>query len=90
MTYERAVRRETHLRGFITEHDFAQAEEAFPGIATFYEQSPRKPTTFLELVWTFEISRETDRARSADHTTGAQAVVANLTRRDASRAGSSK
>jgi len=42
-----------HLQGFITEQNFDQAEEAFPGIATFYEHCRRKPSTFLDLVWQF-------------------------------------
>ena len=45
---------EDHLQGFITERDFEKAEEAFPGIATFYEHCWRKPATFLDLVWRFE------------------------------------
>jgi hypothetical protein len=43
-----------HLRGFITERDLDQAEEAFPGIAAFYETCLRRPGTFLDLVWQFE------------------------------------
>jgi hypothetical protein len=43
-----------HLHGFITEQDFDQAEEAFPGIAAFYETCLRRPGTFLDLVWQFE------------------------------------
>ena len=43
-----------HLLGFITELDFDQAEEEFPGIGSFYEHCRRKPNTFLELVWQFE------------------------------------
>jgi hypothetical protein len=45
---------ENHILGFITERDFDQAEEAFPGIVTFYEHCGRKPSTFLDLVWQFE------------------------------------
>ena len=45
---------EDHLQGFITERDFNKAEEAFPGIATYYEHCRRKPATFLNLVWQFE------------------------------------
>jgi hypothetical protein len=42
------------LQGFITERHFAQAEDAFPGIVTFYELCRTRPTTFLDLVWQFE------------------------------------
>jgi hypothetical protein len=42
-----------HLGGFITERDFDLAEEAFPGIAAFYEGCLIRPGTFLELVWQF-------------------------------------
>jgi len=44
---------QNHLQGFITEENLDQAEEAFPGIATFYEHCRRKPSTFLDLVWQF-------------------------------------
>jgi hypothetical protein len=40
--------------GLITERDLDQAEEAFPGIARFFESLSRKPRTFLELVSLFE------------------------------------
>ena len=40
--------------GVITERDLAQAEEAFPGIARFFEALPVKPRTFLELVRVFQ------------------------------------
>ena len=43
-----------HLHGFITEQNFDEAEEAFPGIVTFYEHCRTKPMTFLDLVWQFE------------------------------------
>lgn len=53
MTYD-ALIEGPHLRGFITELDFDQAEEEFPGIISFYEHCRRKPITFLELLWQFE------------------------------------
>jgi hypothetical protein len=53
MTCGRLIR-EDQLRGFITERNFEEAEDAFPGIVTFYEHCLRKPRTFLELVWQFE------------------------------------
>ena len=40
--------------GVITERDLDQAEEAFPGIADFFESLETKPRTFLELVSRFE------------------------------------
>lgn len=40
--------------GFITERDLEQAEEAFPGIARFFETLSPKPRTFLDLVSLFE------------------------------------
>jgi hypothetical protein len=40
--------------GFITGRELEQAEEAFPGIARFFESLPRKPRTFLELLARFE------------------------------------
>jgi hypothetical protein len=42
------------MQGFITERDLTQADEAFPGIARFFESLPRKPRTFLDLVSLFE------------------------------------
>ena len=48
------------MGGFITEHHFEQAEEAFPGIRRLYEALARKPTTFLELVWKYEHRLEDD------------------------------
>jgi hypothetical protein len=42
------------MQGFITERDLTQADEAFPGIARFFESLPRKPRTFLDLVTLFE------------------------------------
>jgi hypothetical protein len=42
------------MRGFITERDLTQADEAFPGIARFFESLPDKPRTFLDLVSLFE------------------------------------
>ena len=41
------------LRGFITEADFAECEQAFPGILRFYRELQEKPCTFLELMWRF-------------------------------------
>ena len=40
--------------GYITERELEQADEAFPGIARFFESLSRKPRTFLELVALFE------------------------------------
>jgi hypothetical protein len=41
------------LRGVITERELPLAEQCFPGIGDFYRRSPRRWTTFLELVWAF-------------------------------------
>jgi hypothetical protein len=41
------------MSGFITERNFDECEEAFPGIAAFYRQLIQKPRTFLELVFAF-------------------------------------
>ena len=42
------------MRGWITENHFESAESLFPGIRAFYSDLPRKPLTFLELVWEYE------------------------------------
>ena len=42
------------MRGWITERHFDSAERLFPGIRRFYLDLPRKPLTFLELVWEYE------------------------------------
>ena len=42
------------MQGFITERDLEQADEAFPGIARFFESLSSKPKTFLELVTVFD------------------------------------
>jgi hypothetical protein len=42
------------MRGFVTERDLAQAEDAFPGISRFFASLRRKPRTFLELMALFE------------------------------------
>jgi|KBSSwiStaDraftv2_1062776.scaffolds.fasta_scaffold1952531_2 hypothetical protein len=42
------------MRGWITELHFESAESLFPGIRRFYSDLPRKPLTFLELVWEYE------------------------------------
>ena len=42
------------MAGFITERHLAEADEAFPGIARFYETLSQKPRTFLELMSLFE------------------------------------
>jgi hypothetical protein len=41
------------LRGLITEIDFAECEQAFPGIEHYYRELQDKPCTFLELVWRY-------------------------------------
>jgi hypothetical protein len=41
------------MRGFITEKNFDECEEAFPGIVAFYQRLAAKPRTFLELVHAF-------------------------------------
>lgn len=43
-----------NMSGFITELHLAQAEEAFPGIRSFFESLSCKPRTFLDLVALFE------------------------------------
>jgi len=40
--------------GFITERDLTEADEAFPGIARYWESLDEKPRTFLELVRRFD------------------------------------
>jgi hypothetical protein len=42
------------MRGWVTERHFENAERLFPGIRRFYLDLPRKPLTFLELVWEYE------------------------------------
>jgi hypothetical protein len=51
------------MRGFITEANFDECEDAFPGIVEFYRQLPAKPRTFLELVHAFLSRAESRRAR---------------------------
>jgi hypothetical protein len=41
------------MRGLITELDFMEVEEQFPGIVRYYRELQDKPTTFLELLWGF-------------------------------------
>ncbi len=41
------------MRGYITEANFDECEEEFPGIVAFYRQLLTKPRTFLELVHAF-------------------------------------
>jgi hypothetical protein len=41
------------MRGYITEANFDECEEAFPGIVAFYRCLTVKPRTFLELVHAF-------------------------------------
>jgi hypothetical protein len=41
------------MRGYITEANFDECEEAFPGIVDFYRRLIKKPGTFLELVREF-------------------------------------
>jgi hypothetical protein len=43
----------TMMRGFITESDFDQVDECFPGIVRYYRELKEKPKTFLELLWGF-------------------------------------
>jgi hypothetical protein len=43
------------MQGFITERNFAEAEKCFPGLCAYYYAMPRKPLTFLELIWQFEL-----------------------------------
>ena len=42
------------MKGFITERNLSEADEAFPGIAAFFASLPRKPRTFLDLVSQFQ------------------------------------
>jgi hypothetical protein len=42
------------MRGYITEKDFAECEQEFPGIVSFYRTLAVKPRTFLELVYVYE------------------------------------
>lgn len=42
------------MRGRITEKHLAQAERSFPGICEVYDCLPKKPATFLQLVWLYE------------------------------------
>jgi hypothetical protein len=41
------------MRGYITEANFDECEQAFPGIVEFYRCLTVKPGTFLELVCAF-------------------------------------
>jgi hypothetical protein len=42
------------MSGFITEKNFAECEQEFPGIVGFYRSLSDKPRTFLELVFLYE------------------------------------
>ncbi|MCU1282635.1 MAG: Mannose-1-phosphate guanylyltransferase [bacterium] len=53
----------TGMCGYITEADFMECEEAFPGIVAFYARLEPKPQTFLELVHAF-VQAVDDRARA--------------------------
>jgi len=41
------------LRGLITEIDFDEVDQCFPGIVRYYRELKEKPLTFLELLWGF-------------------------------------
>ncbi len=41
------------MRGYITETDFQECDEAFPGIVRYYRELKDKPKTFLELFWAY-------------------------------------
>ena len=51
--------------GYITEANFDECEEAFPGIVEFYRRLIAKPRTFLELVHAFMSREETADAAPA-------------------------
>jgi hypothetical protein len=42
------------MQGFITDSELTQADQEFPGIATFFAALAVKPRTFLELVAQFD------------------------------------
>ena len=41
------------MRGYITENEFQECDEAFPGIVRYYRELKDKPKTFLELFWQY-------------------------------------
>ena len=41
------------MRGYITETDFQECDETFPGIVRYYRELKEKPKTFLELLWSY-------------------------------------
>ncbi len=43
--------------GFISEKNWKEIEEAFPGIYNYYKKLREKPKTFLELQWRFVTSK---------------------------------
>ena len=49
------------MRGFITESNLREADEAFPGIARYFDSLVDKPRTFLELVSMFDHWTQHDR-----------------------------
>jgi hypothetical protein len=55
--------------GFITERHLQQADEAFPGIARFFERLSPKPRTFLDLLRAFQ--HDGDSAREGRDSAGA-------------------
>ena len=53
------------MRGFITDVDFEECDETFPGILRYYRDLDEKPTTFLELLWGFVNREEAGREAAA-------------------------
>jgi hypothetical protein len=49
------------MRGYITEENFEECEEEFPGIVDFYRCLAVKPRTFLELMHAYLCRGETRR-----------------------------
>ena len=54
------------LQGFVTEHDYQDVEEAFPGIWCYYAELADKPCTFLELAWRYAHGRTRAASASSD------------------------
>ena len=41
------------MSGYITEQNWTEIENEYPGIFEFYQKLIQKPQTFLELLWKF-------------------------------------
>ena len=69
------------MLGFITDENLREADEEFPGIASFFDALPVKPRTFLDLVAEFEHWRDVRSEKCA----GARSPRTSRCRREPAR-----